>query len=413
METSSYSVFPDSFSVNRVIENPSQENGSPDALGSTPENEGLEIDVLTQIEEVETLLPEWSQLFLVMSRKRKGEPIPPFSHPNVLVEWAVNTPGEVESLFVVTLRSGEKRQLKAVFPGFRRGRKVRLLTDSVTDYQDITAFSQEAAIELMKKVIEISDERGFRLVFQKISDHSLLWNCLRAPNRPVSFVVKRIYGPCPYGDFQIPIGGDFLDSLSKKRRKNYKAACSKIRQGIPHGKLEHLRGKEITKEVIEAVANLHIENQHRKKGKSILAKPSVRNWLCGLTGMGSGLCVSLFWDGENLAAFNLSFIDEERKVFYYYIPAFSFEYAAYSPGTRLLVESMKYFTSSEGGNIRLDLLCGDEAYKRMWSSDCYFVWRVVRFPERVSCTPMYCLYRIGYALKALKNRFKKGVGCLG
>ncbi len=362
--------------------------------------------ILKCYEEIESLLPEWRDLFSEMQSQDTGKHhLPPFSRPDVLACWAKAAESEMDSLFVITLRTHENGKLRAVFPGFLYRGALRMLTDDVTDYQDITALSRVEAEVMMSEVINISQIWRYRLALHKISDFSLAWDCLQAVSRSNHYLVKRPHGPCPHGDFEIPRGGgDFLNTLSKKRRKNHKAAASKIRQRIPEGRVEHLRGEEITREVIAEISDLHISNQYRKQGESVFKKQTMRDWLLNIAKVDSSLNIALFRDGDELAAFNLSFVDIEQKTFYYYIPSFSREYQNYSLGTWLMVESLRHHTPANGGNFRLDLLCGDENYKKMWATDRYHVWRVILFPGNISSRAAYGLYRGVYALKTLKNK---------
>jgi|GEM_PF-1121121 len=394
--------------TSRLVEKVSDKYSPHHSPKSSSDTNQYNVTIVTGLEEIASLLSEWRELFSKMLLDNTiVRHVPPFARPDVLACWAKAARAEIDSLFVVTLRDQEKNELRGVFPGFIYKGAIRLLSDDVTDYQEITALSIDDGVALVNEVIKISHTKGCRLALYKVSDSSLLWACLQILSQSVCCLVKRLHGPCPHRNFEVPrVEGDFLNSLSKKRRKNYKAAVSKIRKGIPNGKIKHVRGEEITNEVIEAIAKLHIDNQYRKQGESIFENQSMKDWLLSLANVDSGLCIALFYDREELAAFNLSFVDIEEKVFYYYIPSFSDKYLNYSLGTWLLVESLRHHSPAGGGTFRLDLLCGDEGYKKMWSTDRYHVWRMILFPNSISTRPLYYFYRSIYALKVWKNQAK-------
>ena len=163
---------------------------------------------------------------------------------------------------------------------------------------------------------------------------------------------------------------EFLAKLKSKVRKRIRAASRRMEKQSPGFQCNFYQESTITPELIEKVADLHIRNQYRKQGKSILEDASYRHFL---TEVGlrpdAGLRIVTIEDAEGkMIAFDLGFERGDR--FSAYLGSFETEYASCSPGTVLLYLQIDEWT--EQGLKVYDFLCGNESYKYDFADDEYF-----------------------------------------
>ena len=144
------------------------------------------------------------------------------------------------------------------------------------------------------------------------------------------------------------------------------------------GRLEITVAREATVagEMFEALVQLHTENWAERGEAGVLADPAVLGWhreaLPGLLLAGLLRMCALRLDGEVIAVL-YSLVDPmgrgggmsaAGRTQYFYLIGHSMEHADLHPGT--LLTAMAVEGAAEEGVGTIDMLRGEEAYKRFW-----------------------------------------------
>jgi CelD/BcsL family acetyltransferase involved in cellulose biosynthesis len=331
----------------------------------------------------------------------------PFCSPLIWIPWLEAFPEHPPVVFELR-RDG---QLAALLPMYRDGQRLEVATAPHLDYQDIAAVDPEAAVALILEIIESEGQNGVTITFAKVADHSLLTATLRDPRIAAqAHLQSRYWSVCPTVSYALRDPDDFLQSVTPRQRKDYRSAGRRLRQAAPAQVVEHRRGRGIDAGMIAAAADLHVENQHRKKGDSVFARQAFSRFLEGQTAADAPICLSLLREREGgpLLAFSLGYFSGDT--YFYYLTAYSGQHADCSPGRWLLVDTLRHWSAhTRGGRLRLDLLCGDESYKSRWATGFYEVSRVQLIPKRLGNLPRAVAYTAVYGLKNAKNRLRNRV----
>jgi CelD/BcsL family acetyltransferase involved in cellulose biosynthesis len=367
----------------------------------------LLITTFSTLESAVNRLAAWTQF----AELELSSPLPPFFTPLTWIAWYLAHPNSRPLIFELKNESGE---IQALFPAYRSGNRVQLVTDQHLDYQDILAVSETRGVELFSEVVQYCTQENLTLELAKISESSALYRIIRNPEiKAIASVESRFWSSCPFCEFPVPEnrnhgGADLLSQLSKKRRKNFKAAASRLRKEFPNYELSHLKGEEI-KQGLPEIAAVHSRNQFRKDGESVFLQPGFLEFLENQAAAGNGLTLSILRteaEGE-IIAFNLGYFSE--NTYFYYIPSYEGKYSHLSPGSWLLIETLRHHYQSarpEHGPFTFDLLSGAESYKKNWSTESYQIYRALVFPKKINFLPRWFGFWAVYQLKGLKNRIR-------
>jgi CelD/BcsL family acetyltransferase involved in cellulose biosynthesis len=341
-------------------------------------------------------LPEW------LAFAERCHLAAPFCGPRVWEAWFRARPGSEPAVFEWR-RDGELRALLALE---RRGSHLEMACSMRLDYQDIAALDHESGVALLRAVLEEESRRCSALVFPQVAAGSRLAAVL-ADERvaEAAHVESRYWGRCPVATIPRREGLGFEAALPARQRKDFRNAARRLAEALPAHVSEHHGPGRIPPALLDEAAALHVANQHRKEGPSVLADPAFLGFLKTLGSDDSPLCLSLLRPAPGAApiAFHLGWFD--GATFYDYLTAYDGEHASLSPGRWLLTSALGHWHArAEGSEIRLDLLCGEEPYKSRWPVSPYFVSRVVLLPRRLANLPRILGYAAVYGLKNARNR---------
>jgi len=329
----------------------------------------------------------------------------PFCHPKVWLAWLAIFI-EYDPI-VYELRQG--LELRALLPLYKQGSTLHLATDEHLDYQDIVANSDRDATTLLAAVIEQEGKKGHSLCFEKVAEHSRLHRALASPAlTEVAAIRGRFWSICPSTTLELRGPGRFLESLSSRQRKDFKAAARRIRETYPDHVIEHRLGTEIDARDLEIAAALHRDNQYRKKGDSVFTDRDFAAFLERQASLEAPLLLSTLKNkpGGEALAFNLGYVSDDT--YYYYITAYDGNIAALSPGRVLLIKTLGHCADRiTGSKLRFDLLSGEESYKSRWATAFYEVARYQVIPKRLTNLPRVAAYSAVYSLKTAKNRLMR------
>lgn len=312
------------------------------------------ISVLTDLEEVAELQEDWNCLL--------SENAAPFSCFDWVMAWYRCFADECDEILVfVATRPGE---VIAIFPCYRKGRKVRLAGDITCDYQDAIAASKDDAAIALTRIIEWLGEkrRNRELYFQKISNRGLLGQALESCQSAdiTNLFFRKKLMPCPC----VQLTGskeEYLQTLPRKSRSEFRRVVNRLDREIPGAVIEILDKETIVGEHLKKAADFHV-NHFRKKGESPLADSRLVSLLNSVALSDEvGLRVSWMREGDSLMVVDFAFC--RGGTFYGYLTDFDQSYSKLSPGRCLFIKRIDYWIQQEGIN-RIDLLGGGEKYKK-------------------------------------------------
>ena len=328
--------------------------------------------------------------------------VAPFCGAEAWIAWLEGYAGQ--DLRVFELR--QEGRLKALLPMFRKGMGLHMACESILDYQEVAAESLDDAVELITRVIECEGAKGFSLTFAQVAESSLLDAALKDERiARLASLQSRYQSLCSTVTFPVRGQNGVLGSFSGQQRRDYKVATKQIGTAFPGFSVEHLLGVEVTKASLEAVARVHRDNQFRKAGPSVFDEANFVPFLLRQVELGAPLSLSLLREnpGGEVIAFNLGYFS--RDTFFYYLTSYEARHAALSPGRWILADSIRHLSGKVAGDsLRLDLLSGEEAYKKRWAKSYYKVTRYQVIPWRFPNLPRVAAYSALYGVKAVKNR---------
>ncbi len=358
----------------------------------------LVINRISRADQIEESRGEWTRF---AGRCRLAAP---FCAPSTWIPWLL----EFSDLEPTVFELRRDNELLALLPMFQKGRTLGVATEPHLDYQDIAAVDIEAAVSLILELIRLAGEIRVNITFAKVAEHSLLAKALRDPRvAERAYVQSYFRSLCPTVDFTIQSHDNFLASLSRRQRKDYRSATKQIQAAVPDHVVEHYGGRDIELSFIEAVASLHLENQYRKKGNSIFADRSFQSFLEQQIAAGAPICLSMLRERKDgpLMAFTFGYFAEDT--YFYYLTAYAGRHANCSPGRWLLVDTLKHWAGATRGNtLRLDLLSGNESYKDRWASSSYEISQFQIIPKRIGNWPRLVAYKALYGSKRARSYMK-------
>ncbi len=323
------------------------------------------LDILRTTEELNRIADDWSALW------RKDPYATPFQSREWLLPWWHQF-GQPE-LRTVSIRQGA--ELLGLLPLYiyrepKNGQRQLLpLGVGTTDYLG-GIFAQDCSIEAIQSALDLALDEGGWDTFNLTQ--------LRSGDRLLEAVRPYEYtGGCV-------APSESCSRLSAVRRSELP---SKIRRNLTNDYNRASREGSLAFHVAEAadalptfevLCRLHSERWHASGLPGVLADDRVVAWhreaipelqKCGLLRM-----CSLTFNGEPVAVIYSLLEPEPRspRTQYLYLSAFSTQYGDISPGSILLAEVVEH--AAQQGVNSIDLLRGDERYKRLWHAEPEPTW---------------------------------------
>tara|TARA_R110000850_G_scaffold76640_12_gene166341 strand:- start:2079 stop:3212 length:1134 start_codon:yes stop_codon:yes gene_type:complete len=358
-------------------------------------------------------LTQRSQEWLTLADKVNG--IPPFCRPEAWIPALHALLNDLPAVgsrklcqaVIVEVREGE--ELLAVYALYRKGNHLCSLTENHIDYQDIITVDLAAAGLALKTSVNYAAESGLVFIIGHVSDQSILAQIIEAQT-PFSnaWLNRRFFSVCIVSDHEFASGtsDEFFKSIPKRLKKSYRSGTNRMKSQDPPFEVDYLWGADIQPADIEAIGQLHRENQQSRTGSSPFDEPEFVQFLQQLANSLPSLFLSRYTCDGKLIAFCLGYASD--NTFYFYITDYDRSYAYVSPGVNLLIKTAIYLVDHfQGKHFRIDFLLGSEAYKSHWETGRYYVDRVVVIPKSIRTLPWAIGYHLGYRLKEIKNRIRK------
>jgi CelD/BcsL family acetyltransferase involved in cellulose biosynthesis len=320
-------------------------------------HEDIECKLIHTTEELHAFVPQWIALW------REDLHATPFQSPEWLLPWWHQF-GQPD-LRAATI--SQDHRLIGFLPFYiyrepRTGERQLLpLGVGTTDYLD-GIFSSACTPEHVQAALDLLCAQKNRDVMfaSQLLPHSKLFQALR---QSADSGIRRFDGePCS----RMP--AVLLAELPQKIRRN---AMYYRNRALRLGKLELTIADESNwAESFDALERLHKERWESCGQTGVLADERVLAWhreaLPMLHRSGMLRLCSLRLNGEIIAVL-YSLIDppsRSTRTQYFYLPAYSTKYAELRPGTLLLAMATEY--AAKEGVQTIDMLRGEEAYKRLW-----------------------------------------------
>ncbi len=319
-------------------------------------------EILRSTPELEALVPEWIALW------RDDPGATPFQHPAWLVPWWHHF-GQPD-LRVLTMRDGESHRLLAIVPMYvyrepgSGERQFLLLGAGTSDYLDGVFAPGLGADKLVRAIGDLLAEGIWDVAH---------WTQLR-PGSPLLRAIEALPGAAaqPYpGEPTSRCPATPIAGLPAKVRREV-LFCRNA--AIAHGRLElTAAGGATISPAFDHLVTTHTERWRQAGESGVLADPPVLAWhreaLPLLDAAGLLRLMTLRLGGEPLATL-YSLTDgasRPNRTQYFYLMGFDLAHADLQPG-RLLTAYAVEHAAGEGVQI-IDMLRGDETYKRFWHAE--------------------------------------------
>jgi CelD/BcsL family acetyltransferase involved in cellulose biosynthesis len=309
-------------------------------------------NVLTTIEELEALAPEWSDLW------DRCPGATTFQRPEWLVPWLhLFRP---ESLWTVEIRS--EGRLAGLVPLFLDEDSLYPVGAGITDYLDalIDREAGRSAVDAFYGVLR--DRRGewstldfeqlrpLSPLFEATSFQGLLMETAEENASPV---------------LTLPESGDLHKRMSTGHLKNLRYARRQMERA---GKVEWvLAGPDNVDALLDALFRTHAARWGMRGEEGMLMGDEIQSFhrqvARGLLQRGVLRLYGLRFDGRLAGALESFF---EKDAAYFYLHGFEPEVARFSPGLQLVGRFID--DAVERGIRRIDFLRGREAYKYRWGA---------------------------------------------
>ncbi len=286
--------------------------------------------------------------------------------------------------------AGSLYRLTVHFPG----------DEKLADYTDILVVRDGEAV--IRAVLDTVREWGDwgRIIFQRVPDGSpgcaAMRRLLERENRPGSV---RLACRSPY----LTIAGTwdaYFASRSKAVRQELRTSGNHLSRMGAWG-LQIARGAHLPA-AREALYALHIKRQTHRPGTSIFSDAAGRAFTQDLTESspaGWGAEVSTLQVGGRTVSAVLAL--RGKRTFYYWVPAFDSTIRSVSLGKfhlKLLVEH-----AFAEGYATVDLMIGDDQYKREWASEMRSSWHFVTYRDRATAALAKRATKLWSALRRVKG----------
>lgn len=317
---------------------------------------GITCAIIRGFEELRGVTPEWHTLWATDPNAT------PFQSPEWLVPWARQFgASELRSVMVY-----ERGSLCAVLPFYRHlastnERQLLLLGAGTSDYLDGTYSATCTATHIRAGLIVIcADDDWDTLDVFQLKENSLLRETLESSR----FVgLKRISAESCSRLPAVPLTQ--LPRSIREQARYYR------RRAIGQGRMEFtLANKRDLLETFEQLERLHTSRWRSSGEPGLLSDSRVVAWhreaMPMLLEKGLLRLHRLSLDSEVIAVL-YSLIDppqRKSRTQYFYLTAFSVQHAELRPGTVLMAMAVEH--AAQEGVQTIDLLRGDEGYKRLW-----------------------------------------------
>ncbi len=315
------------------------------------------IQVLRSTAELATLAPQWIELWQADPRAM------PFQRPEWLLPWWHQF-GQPD-LRVVTLWREER--MHGLIPLYiykepQSGeRQLLLLGAGTSDYLDgvfAPLFPAEHARAALELLAQENDWDVGHLT--QLLPHSPLYGALQQLGAPTATPYSgESCSRCP----ALPIAE--LPAKIRADVRYYRNAAS------GRGRLAlAVADRNSCGEVFEALVGLHTERWQQAGESGVLADPAVLRWhreaVPALEASGL-LRLYALQAGEEVLGVLYSLVDppsRANRTQYFYLMGFDSELSRLRPGTLLTAMAMEH--AANEGVVTIDMLRGDEAYKKFW-----------------------------------------------
>jgi CelD/BcsL family acetyltransferase involved in cellulose biosynthesis/glycosyltransferase involved in cell wall biosynthesis len=315
--------------------------------------------LLRTTEELSDFVPEWRRLW---SRDPHATP---FQSPDWLLPWWRNF--GTDDLRAVVITGAEEPIGFLPFYIYRDPatgqRQLLPLGVGTSDYLD-GVFAPECSI----------DEIAHAVNFLKSNAEHDLFCATQLPKH--SLLIRALKGPSSTGDPESSVSQS--DDCSRMPAVKMAELPQKIRRNAMYyrnraqrlGELELVQADESNWEVLfEELRQLHTMRWQTRGDEGVLADERVVRWhreaIPLLLRAGLLRLMGLKLNGQTIAVL-YSLIDRVRaeRAQYFYITAYSPEYADLRPGTLLIAYAVE--RAAEEGVAVIDMLRGNEGYKQIW-----------------------------------------------
>lgn len=321
---------------------------------------GIRCELIRAASELEDFQPQWSALWLEDPHAK------PFQRPEWLLPWWHQF-GQPELRAVAVSQAG---RLVAFLPFYiycepRSGeRQLLLIGVGTTDYLD-GIFSPDCTPEHVQIALDaLHEESGWDVLYAgQLLPHSMLFQALQQSGDPG---IERWNG-----ESCSRMSAVSMAELPVKIRRN---AMYYRNRAIRRGDLKFtIADASNWPEAVDALQRLHTMRWHSSGQPGVLADPKVLAWhrealpLLQASDLLRLCCLRL--DSEIIGVL-YSLIDpasHRERTQYFYLTAFSTDHADLRPGTLLLSYAIE--RAAHEGIQTIDMLRGNEAYKKIWHVD--------------------------------------------
>lgn len=275
---------------------------------------------------------------------------------------------------------------------------IQFIGTDICDYMDFIIDAERYEDCLLKILEYLSRIKYLELDLRYLPDNSGVFNYFNGKKLAGALYSQiRQVDNCPYVKLENKQNGAFDKNLSRRLLTEIKRNEKKL----------ELRGRLAFKSLINNAPSKDILaeyfNMHVRKWSVYNAKYSQFQYKCWRDFIGS-LCVSLAERGW----LDFSYVELNKKriayhfgfrynyKFYYYMPTFDPEFAAYSPSKTLIMKMLEH--SASDGLEEFDFLRGCEPYKLAWTSQmrpvfniyCYSKPKLLRYSGILRRKAMDC-----------------------
>ncbi len=324
-------------------------------------SEAVSIEILSTIEGLEALVPEWLELWMADPHRK------PFQRPEWLLPWWRHF--AQAALRAATVRSNGRLIALLplyIYPKPGSERQLLLLGAGTSDYLDgvyAPECSQKHVLAALRRVQQGADWDVAHLT--QLLPHSVLFRALEqlGPDRATPYPGES----CSSSHATVVNG---LPTRLRSDIRYYRNAAggrgSLALTVADAGSCLH---------AFEALVRLHTERWEKLGEPGVLADPAVLGWhrdALPALAVGGLLRLYTLHRSEELLGVLYALIDPERsgeaasstRSAYFYLMGFSLEHARFHPGTLLTALAVEH--AAKEGVATIDMLRGNETYKKFW-----------------------------------------------
>lgn len=331
---------------------PAADRGVPSGVGTSPVPPDAVANIITTIEELELLAPEWSALW------DRCTAATTFQRPEWLLAWLhLFRP---DSLWTVEIRRGG--QLVGLVPLFLDDDSLYPIGAGITDYLDVLFDVAETASVVDAFYTLLRERRGewSSLDFEQLRPLSPIFSATAFQGLVIETDEENA-SPV----LTLPESGDLHGVMSGGHLKNLRYAR---RQMARAGNVEWILADAGTlDELLEALFRTHAARWGMRGEEGMLMGDEIQSFhreaARGLLRRGVLRLYGLRFNGRLVGALESFF---EKDSAYFYLHGFEPDVARFSPGIQLVGRFID--DAVERGIRRIDFLRGREEYKYRWGA---------------------------------------------